>query len=53
MAPIRQLTDLVFYVGHLVGVGDRVYDHDSSADQQPYCILGEGQPTCQLEDIPE
>jgi len=53
MAPIRPLTDLDCYVGHFVGVGECVFDHCFGADQQPYCILGKGHPTCRLEDISE
>jgi hypothetical protein len=36
-----------------VGVGECVFDHCFGADQQPYCILGKGHPTCRLEDISE
>jgi len=53
MAPIQPLTYLDCYVSGFVGVGERVYDHSFGADQQPYCILGEGHPTCRLEDISE
>jgi len=53
MAPIQPLTYLDCYVGRFVGVGECVYDHCFGADQQPYCILGKGHPTCRLEDISE
>ncbi len=53
MAPIQPLTYLDCYVGHFVVVGECVLDHRSSADQQPYCIMGRGHPTCRLEDISE
>ena len=53
MAPIQPLTYLDCCVGRFVGVGERVFDHCFGADQQPYCILGKGHPTCRLEDISE
>ncbi len=40
---------LVFFVG----VGQSVFGHHFSADQQPYCIVGKGHPACRLEDISE
>lgn len=53
MAPIEPVTYLDCYVGRFVGVGECVFDHCFGADQQPYCILGKGHPTCRLEDISE
>ena len=53
MAPIQPLTYLDCYVGRFVGVGECVFDRCFGADQQPYCILGKGHPTCRLEDISE
>jgi hypothetical protein len=52
MAPIRQLTCLDFHVGRFVDAGDCVFDYAPSADQQPYCIVGNSHPTCRLEDVP-
>ncbi len=49
----RSFTDLDCYVGHFVGVGQSVFGHHFSADQQPYCIVGKGHPACRLEDISE
>jgi len=51
MAPIRPSTCLDCNVGRLVGVGECVFAHRFGADQQPYCILGKGRPTCRLEDF--
>jgi hypothetical protein len=44
-SPIWIATSAVF-----VGVGECVFDHSFGADQQPYCILGKGHPTCRLEN---
>ncbi len=53
MAALRPFTDVYCHGGHSVGVGESVFGHHSSADQQSYCILGKGHPTCRLEDISE
>jgi hypothetical protein len=51
MAPIQPLTYLDCNVGRFVGVGECVFAHCYGADQQPYCILGKGRPTCRLENF--